>query len=329
MSTASPPLERAPRAARLSLPRIPWGTAATALLLLALFVVDLSVQPGLWNIDQLGMLVQTALPLVFVAAAQTLALLVRGIDLSVGGVFAIANTMTAVWVGADGGWPMLVVVLLAGLAAGAINGLLISYLSFQPFIATLGTWTAYSGIALMILSTDGGMVPTVLSDLLYQSWLGIPSSFWIVLIAFLLWRILRASRFGHQLLAVGDDEERARLNGTPVRRVRLLVYALAGACAAAGGIMLAGVTSTGSPTSGDAYILLSISAVVIGGTSLAGGRGGFGLSLMGVFSLTLISDIVTGANLDVWVSVAASALLLLVMVSIRALVDRRTARSAA
>lgn len=150
----------------------------------------------------------------------------------------------------------------------------------------------------------------------------------IVVVVLLLWRVLRASRFGTQIYAVGDDEERARLNGTPVRRVRLAVYALAGLLAAVGGILLAGVTSTGSPTSGDAYILLSISAVVIGGTSLMGGSGGIGLSIMGAFSLILISDIATGLNLDVWVSVAASALLLLVMVAARALFDRRLQRRA-
>lgn len=324
MSTAAAPVPAAERAPRVRLPRIAWGTAITALLLLVLVIVDLQLQPGLWDLDQAGMLVQTALPLVFVAAAQTLALLVRGIDLSVGGVFAVANTMTAVWVGAAGGAHqlLLLVVLLAGFAMGAINGILIARLNFQPFIATLGTWTAYSGIALMILSTDGGMTPPVLSTILYGTVLGIPSSIVIVAVMFLLWRILRSTRFGTRMLAVGDDEERARLNGTPVRLVRVVVYALAGLCAAAGGIALAGVTSTGSPTAGDAYILLSISAVVIGGTSLKGGQGGFGLSLMGVFALTLISDIVTGANLDVWVSVAASALLLLVMVSVRSLAER-------
>ncbi|EHN10516.1 Ribose ABC transport system permease protein RbsC (TC 3.A.1.2.1) [Patulibacter medicamentivorans] len=322
MSTATVPVERR---LRLPRPRIDWGIAVTTLLLATLVVVDLSLQPALADITQIGLLVQTALPLLFVAAAQTLAVLVRGIDLSVGGVFAVANTMTAVWVGAAGGnhQLLLLAVLVAGLAMGAINGVLIAGLGFQPFIATLGTWTAYGGVALMILPSDGGAVPLVLTSILNGTVAGIPASIVIVAVLLLAWRVLRTSRFGTQIYAVGDDEERARLNGTPVRRVRLLVYALAGLCAAVGGIMLAGATSTGSPTAGDPYILMSLSAVVIGGTSLRGGAGGVGLSVMAAFSLILISDIASAMNLDVWVSVAASALLLLVMVTARALVERR------
>lgn len=159
MSTAGVTLGRP--ALRRPAIRIAGGTAVTAGLLAVLIVVDLILQPGLLDITQIGLLVQTALPLVLVAAAQTLALLVRGIDLSVGGVFAVANVMTAVWVGASGGAHqlLLLVVLAAGLAMGAINGILIARLDFQPFIATLGTWTAYSGVALMILPSDGGAVP--------------------------------------------------------------------------------------------------------------------------------------------------------------------------
>ena len=328
MSTASLPV--AP-VRRLRRPSLPVGTLVTAGLLAVLLIVDVSLQPGLLDVVQLGLLVQTALPLVLVAAAQTLVVLVRGIDLSVGGSFAVASAMTAVWVGADGGGHqlLLVVVLVAGLAMGAINGVLVASLGFQPFIATLGTWTVYGGVALMILPSDGGAVPPVLIDTINGTLLGIPASVWIVAVVFVAWRGLRASRFGTQMYAVGDDEERARLNGTPVRRVRIVVYALAGLCAALGGVLLAGATSTGSPTSGNAYILLSLSAVVIGGTSLKGGSGGIGLSIMAAFSLTLISDIANASNLDVWVSVAASALLLLLVVSVRSLVDRNTDRRAA
>lgn len=318
------------RALRRPAIRIAGGTVVTALLLVVLIIVDLILQPGLANVMQIGLLVQTALPLVLVAAAQTIALLVRGIDLSVGGVFAVANVMTAVWVGSTGGAHQLLLfaVLAAGLVMGAINGILIALLDFQPFIATLGTWTAYSGIALMILHSDGGAVPQALTNTINGTLFGIPASIVIVLAVLLVWRVLRTSRFGTQMYAVGDDEERARLNGTHVRLVRLAVYGLAGLFAAAGGMLLAAVTSTGSPTAGDAYILLSISAVVIGGTSLMGGSGGVGLSIMGAFALILISDIAAGLNLDVWVPDAAAALLLLVMVASRALVDGRLQKRA-
>jgi ribose transport system permease protein len=204
---------------------------------------------------------------------------------------------------------------------------LVAGLRFEPFIATLGTWTIFSGIALLILPTDGGTSPPFLTNIILGEVAGIPSSIVILVAIFLAWRGIRATRFGHRLLAVGADEERARLNGAPVRAIKFVVYTLAGLCAGLGGIYSAGATASGTPTAGDPYILTSVAAVVIGGTSLLGGRGGIGLSIMAALSLTLISDVVSAVNLDVWVSVAASAGLLLIVVVLRALVERRLERT--
>lgn len=303
--------------------RVPWGSLTTALILTILVVVDLMLQPALLDLIQIGLLVQAALPLLFVAAAQTLVVLVGGIDLSVGGMFVVANVMTVVWVGADPGTHqlLLVAVVAAGLVMGMLNGALVALLGFEPFIATLGTWTIFNGIALQILPSDGGTPPPVLSDFILGSVAGVPNS--IVVLAGIMgvWRLLAGSRLGRRMYAVGADAERARLNGTPVRRVRIAIYALAGLCAALGGIYAAGATSTGTPTAGDAYILSSVAAVVIGGTSLLGGRGGVGLTVMAALSLILISDIVSAVNLEVWVSVAASASLLLVVVIVRSFIE--------
>lgn len=308
---------------RLHRRRVPWATLTTAAILAALTITDLILQPSLLNLFQIGLLLQTALPLVFVAAAQTLVVLVRGIDLSVGGMFVVANAITAAWVGGAGGSHqlLLLVAIISGVAMGVLNGVLVAGLRFEPFIATLGTWTIFSGIALMILPTDGGTPPPILSSIILGEVAGIPSSIVILAAVFAVWRAIRSTRFGRRMLAVGADEERARINGTPVRRVKLGVYALAGLCAALGGIYSAGVTSSGTPTGGDAYILTSIAAVVIGGTSLLGGRGGVGLSIMAALSLTLISDITSAVNLAAWVSVAASAGLLLLIVVLRSLAE--------
>lgn len=308
--------------------RVAWSTLTTAAILVALAVCDLLLQPALADVVQIGLLLQTALPLVFVAAAQTLVILVRGIDLSVGGIFVVANAITAVWVGGDAGSHqlLLIVAVASGLAMGALNGALVAGLRFEPFIATLGTWTIFSGIALLILPTDGGTPPPFLTNIILGDVAGVPSSIVILAAIFGVWRGVRATRFGHRMLAVGADEERARLNGTPVRTVKLAVYSLAGLCAGLGGIYSAAATSSGTPTAGDPYILTSVAAVVIGGTSLLGGRGGIGLSMMAALSLTLIADIVSAVDLDVWVSVAASAGLLLVIVVARSLVERHVER---
>lgn len=311
--------------------RLAWTNLVTAAILVALAVTDLILQPALANTIQIGLLLQTALPLVFVSAAQTLVVLVRGIDLSVGGIFVVTNAVTAVWVGGAGGSHQLLLLaaLAMGVGMGALNGALVAGLRFEPFIATLGTWTIFNGIALMILPTDGGTPPPFLTKLILGQVAGIPSSIVILAAIFGVWRGIRATRFGARMIAVGADEERARLNGTPVRRVKLAVYALAGLCAALGGIYSAGATSSGTPTAGDAYILTSVAAVVIGGTSLRGGQGGVGLTIMAALALTLISDIVSAVNLAVWVSVAASSALLLAVVVARSLVEARLERSRA
>jgi len=304
------------------------GNLVTAGILVTLAIVDVSIQPALANLIQIGLLLQTALPLVLVAVAQTLVVLVGGIDLSIGGMFVVANAITVVWVGGAGGahQALLLVALAAGLAMGLLNGTLVVGLRFEPFIATLGTWTIFNGIALTILPTDGGTPPPMLTTLVNGTVAGIPSSIVILAVIFGVWRGLRATRFGVRLYAVGADDERARLNGTPVRRVRLAAYVLAGLCAAIGGIYAAGATQSGTPTAGDAYILTTVAAVVIGGTSLRGGEGGVGLTIMGALALTLISDIVQAVNLAVWVSVAASAGLLLVLVAARSLLEIRLQR---
>jgi ribose transport system permease protein len=308
----------------LALPRRPsWGSVLTAVILSALILTDLSIQPALANLTQIGLLVETAMPLVMVAVAQTLIVLVGGIDLSVGGMFVVANAVTVVWVGASGGAHQLLIIaaLAIGIAMGVFNGLLVTGLGFQPFIATLGTWTIYNGIALTILPTDGGTPPPFLSNFMAQTVFGVPTSIAMLAAVFLAWRCLRATRFGSRMYAVGADEERARLNGTPVRRVKVAVYGLAGLCAAIGGIYAAGADVSGTPTAGDAYILTSVAVVVIGGTSLRGGEGGLGVTIMAAMALTLINDIVDALNVSTWVSVAASAALLLVMVAGRTLVE--------
>jgi len=308
--------------------KISWTGLTTATILIVLAVVDFILQPALLNLLQIGILMQTALPLVLVGAAQTLVVLVRGIDLSVGGIMVLANAATAVWVGERGGAHQLMIFLILGLAAaaGLLNGILVAVARFEPFVATLGTWTIFNGIALNILPTDGGTPPPSLISFTFGTTAGIPNSLIVLVVLLLAWRALRGSRLGTRIYAVGADEERARLNGTSIVGVKLFVYAAAGLLAGLAGVFLAGVTSSGTPTAGDPYILTSVAAVVIGGTSLAGGSGGIGLTMMAALALIFISDIISAINLETWVSVAASSGLLLIVVVARTLIDREIQR---
>ncbi|HEY8723679.1 MAG TPA: ABC transporter permease [Gaiellaceae bacterium] len=303
---------------------VPWGPLLTFGMLVALFVTDLLLQPALADWNQIGLEIGNALPLVLLGFAQTLVVLVRGIDLSVGGTLAVANVLTATWIGAsDGRLDLLLVVLLIGLGMGALNGVLVTFMDFQPFVATLATWSVYGGIALWVLPTDGGAPPPRLTSVVTGTIGAVPTTYVILAGILLVWVWLKGTTFGRAIYAIGSDEESANLNGVRIRAVKVTVYALAGLAAAAAGIYLAGQNSTGTPTIGNGLILRSVAVVVIGGTSLLGGRGGVVLTTMAAFVLTLIDDVVSAQNLSVWVGAAADAGLLLVIVGTRSFIELR------
>jgi ribose transport system permease protein len=314
-----------PPAVRRRSLRVDVDSAAAAVIFTVLAVCDLVLQPSLADLDQIGLFVGTTLPLLLLAAGQTFVILIRGIDLSVGGTFAIASVITASANGGSSGY--IVLALAVAAACGLVNGLLVGVAGMQSFIVTLATWTVFNGIALKIMSTDGGLAPPAAVSLVNGNLGRVPMS--LVLLAALLvgWFLVRRSRFGHRVIAVGSDTERARLNGARTRFVVVLVFVIAALLAGLAGVVSAGLTDSGTPTGGDPYILTSVAAVVIGGTSLRGGKGGVGLSVLGALSLALISDIVAALNLDIWVATAASSGLLLVLVLGRATVSRLLGRS--
>jgi ribose transport system permease protein len=291
------------------------------MLLAILILVSVILQPSILSLLQMGLVVQIALPLVFVCMGQGLVLLTGGLDLSVGGTLAIASVMTATWVGSFDGLH-LVVILLLGAVLGAINGILVTRVKLNPFIVTLATWSIFDGIALNILPTDGGTPPLGFTNWITSTTAGIPSSFVVLAVGVVVWMVWSKTRSGRHLYATGSDEARAIASGVNVDRIRLLAYSLSGTAAAMAGICLALVTSTGSPTSGDGYILPSIEGAVIGGVSLLGGKGGAGLAILGAFVLIFIANITQALNLQPWVSDMASALLLLIVVGVRALLER-------
>lgn len=301
--------------------RLPSGQWGTVTLLAALLLADFWVQPALFDVNQFGLVVQTAMTAVLLAAAQTLAVLSRGVDLSVGSVMVTTNVLVATKLGGYEGDSLifLPVILAIGAAIGFFNGMVIAYGGLEPFVATLASWAIFNGVALLILSTDGGEVPHQISELVIGKFLGIPNAYIALAIVLGAWWYLRRSPLGVRILAVGSDESRAFLNGIDVRRTKLAVYTMAGFVAGLAGVYLAAVTSTGTPTAGNGYLLPSLAAVVIGGTSLLGGRGGVGLSVMGVFVLVMINDLVAGLQLPTWVAIVASAAMLLIVVSLRSL----------
>lgn len=232
-------------------------------------------------------------PIGFVALGQTLPILTRGIDLSVGPVVSLTTVLAATLMGFDTSSVLLglLICLAVGVIVGLVNGLVITRLSVPPLIATLGSMSVVSGIALIILPYPGGYVPRPFT----QAMLGrvgdvVPYSFvYYAIIAGFMVFLMAYTRFGRRVYAVGGHEERARVAGIRVRPVIVGVYVLSSVMATLGGLALAARMYSGDPLAGHPFTMSSVAAVLIGGTTFEGGRGGIPGTILGVFVIGLLS----------------------------------------
>ncbi|CDQ40808.1 MULTISPECIES: ABC transporter permease subunit [Virgibacillus] len=234
-----------------------------------------------------------------IAFGMTFVILTAGIDLSVGSILALGSALTAglLTSGID---PILAVCigLIIGLILGTVNGLIITKGRVAPFIATLATMTIYRGITLVY--TDGrpitGLSDSFAFEMIGKGYVfGIPFPAIVMVIVFIvLYFILRQTVFGREVYAVGGNEEAATLSGIKADRVKIWVYSLTGMLSVLAGIIITSRLNSAQPTAGSMYELDAIAAVVIGGTSLAGGRGRIVGTLIGALIIGVIDN---GLNL--------------------------------
>ena len=229
-----------------------------------------------------------------VALGMTFVILTGGIDLSVGALLAVAGVVAASM--APSG---TVAAVAAGIGAaallGLINGLLITKARIQPFIVTLAMLIAARGAALAITAEQSVRVDRAATGL---TWLGrgeigpVPVPVALFVLAYAVgWLVLRYTRFGRYVYAIGDNEEASRLMGLKVDRVLIGTYALSGALAGLAGVILAARLGAGQPVAGTGWELDAIAAVVVGGTLLTGGQGGAAATLIGVLFLGVIFNL--------------------------------------
>jgi ribose/xylose/arabinose/galactoside ABC-type transport system permease subunit len=227
-----------------------------------------------------------------IAAAMTFAIISGGFDLSVGSGAALASVVGARLM-IDAGIPFGIAgALAAGLLLGLVNGLLIAYAGINPFVATLGTATIVRGLIYVATNaTPFFGVPMSFTAVGLGRTGPLPNATWIFLaVVLVLGFTLHQTRFGHYVYAMGGNIVAAAEMGIDVRRVKLAVYALVGASAAIAGIILTGQTASGQPQAALNYELTAITAVIVGGASLGGGRGGMAGTILGVFLLGLVSN---------------------------------------
>ncbi len=242
--------------------------------------------------------VNNTMPLVLAGMAQTLVVVTRGIDLSVGGIMDISNATAAVTLGSTPGTMILwsVIVLLIGAACGLVNGLLVGIGRLQPILVTLATLSIYQGIAIRILPQPGGQVPDAYTAVLTNT--NAPWALIYVVVLAIGWSAFRRMRLGVAIFAIGNDPQAAQANGIPARRVLIMTYVLAGMLSAAAGLFLAASATAGDATTGNGFVLASIVAVVLGGISLFGGRGSAIGAIMGAFVINMIVNILFFAHID-------------------------------
>jgi ribose transport system permease protein len=260
-----------------------------------------------------------SMTLVFAGMAQTSVVVTGGIDLSVGPMISLSNSLASA-IFADNALSIIGVVALVlavGALCGLINGLIVVYGRLQPIIVTLATASIYSGVALFLRPRPGGFVPRAYGDLLTgrvasliqpvfgeQSLAGsffdyIPASAILLIIVLLLvWIPFRRSKLGLWVYAIGSNQGAAYMSGVNVSRTKIAAYVISGVFAAIAGLFLTAQTLSGDATKGGVFTLQSIAVVVLGGTSLFGGSGGVAGTIAGAFVLPVIRSILFFGRID-------------------------------
>jgi len=286
-----------------------WTARYPALFAFVLFVIaiviNLILQPNMFAKETLNSNMRVFLPIILLSVGQAIVLLGGGIDISVGGVVAIVNTVLATRVGLDGSsekmWQYIFVSLFAGLLAGAINGFFVAYLRLQPIITTYATSFLYAGFALFILPNPGGGIPANVAALYRNTTpLGLPLAFYVIAIVLLIWIYISSTRYGKYLYAVGGRAQAAYETAVPVIWVQFSTYVISGFMAALSGIAITMLSGSGNADIGGPMTLNSITAVVIGGNAMSGGVGGVAGPIMGAVTLGIIQNIISFARVDTW-----------------------------
>ncbi|MER7935293.1 MULTISPECIES: ABC transporter permease [unclassified Streptomyces] len=258
-------------------------------------------------------------PVLIVALGMALAIGTEGVDLSVGSVMALATSLLSLYLG-YGPWIAVLIAVLAGAVVGVANGALIAFVGVQPIVATLALMVAGRGLALVLLPQLKDVHDPGLAALGSGAVLGVP---YLVLIAaalaLLVTFVMRRTTFGRQVLAVGDSRPAARLAGLPVRRVLVVVYVCSGALAAVAGVLATARLAASDPTSlGTLMELSAITAVVVGGTPLSGGRVRIGGTVAGAVLIQLLTTTLIKHDLPPsWTQIAQAVVIVLAVYAAR------------
>lgn len=257
--------------------------------------------------------------LAFASVGQTMVILTSGIDMSIGSIFALSNCLASVFL--NGNALQIAVgcllVLGVGICCGLLNGVIVAYARIQPIIATIATGAIYYGLALFIRPIPGGSVNDALSEALTYDIFGIPTSLILLLgIVIVFWTLIKKTRLGTGIYAIGSSERSAFMSGVKVEQVKIAAYALSGLFASIGGLFLSLQTLSGDASIGLSYTMNSVAAAVIGGTMLAGGIGGAYGSVLGTYLLRTLRTIMFFAGIAPMAQPLFEGIILIIAISV-------------
>lgn len=305
------------------------------LVLVLIFIVAIILSPRTFQgeiiflqVGNLTDMLRSTAPVAIMALAMTFVILTAGIDLCVGSIVALSGVVTAMLLTA---WQpeisktsqvgvAIFGAIIAGAIVGLINGSLIAMLDIQPFIITLASMIGIRGLALWLSNNEriglgvGDDVAGQFSDVFSGKFLMIGTFIFLAIIFALL---LNKTVFGRYVRAVGDNALASRYAGLPIRRVLIIVYSLSGMMAGIAGVLMTARTTTGDPNAGIASELDVIAVVVIGGTSLAGGKGSILGTIIGVLIIGILTNILGLKNVDSNQQLMLKALIIIVAVALQ------------
>ncbi|GAA3084703.1 ABC transporter permease [Streptosporangium carneum] len=293
-------------------------------LLVVVLVVYQRLDPTLLEPATITILSAQFLPLILAAVGQTIVMLTGGIDLSLGAVLSLGMAVFVINT-ADGTMSVvtaMVIALAVTVLAGAANGALVAYAGLPPIIVTLAASFLWGGVTLIVLPQPGGHVPTGLVRAYNLGWYGLALPAIAIAVALVLWKVVKTTRFGLTLYAVGGNEHGAFANGVNTRRVKIVAYGLAGLFTGLAGIGLAIQTGSGDPTIGTPYTLNSIAAAVLGGISFFGGIGQMRGTLLGALLLGLLTNLLLFTGISTFYQMILQGVVLVAAVAVKTLATR-------
>jgi ribose transport system permease protein len=276
-----------------------------------------SVRLSYYDLSQMA---ASGATLALAAIGQTIVILSGGFDLSAGAVISLVNVALASSLQDPSLSPLIIVAagVAIGMASGAFNGFFVAVLGMQPIVVTLATMFILQGVTLLIMDKPGGQVSPAFGDLLIGDVIPnlLPKPTLLIILVLALWAWLKRTNFGVAVYAVGGDIESARAVGVPTRFVQFMVYVIGGGCYGLAGVFISAQTGSADPLIGNPLLLQMFAAVVVGGTTLGGGRGGPLGTVFGAYILMMVVNILLVLNVSAYYStVAEGSILILAMLA--------------